>query len=195
MDLVWILLAVLLFLAVMLAVPLEWVFTLRYEQGKRKSDSQIRWLFGLVRFKTTGSHDADTVNKPDKRKKHRAKRRRSSPLAAVSVEGFAERLLTLLRRLLSSIHIRHLNVQARIGLGDAADTGRLWALVGPLSALLAMPRGAWVYIEPDFTETVLDLKSNGRLRVVPLQVMTLLLVFLLSINTMRALHAIRSGGQ
>lgn len=195
MVFVWSLLTVLVCLVALLAVPLEWTFTVRLEQGEREADSHIRWLFGLVRFRTTGSPEDDTSAKakPGKHKKPRAKRNRSSPLAAASIEGFVGRLLTLIRRLLSAVHIHHLNLNARLGLGDAADTGRLWGFIGPLSILLAQPKATRVHIEPDFFDEVLDFQSDGRIQIIPLRLVALLLGFLLSFNTFRAWRAMKAG--
>lgn len=197
MVLVWSLLTVLVCLVALLAVPLEWTFTVRLEQGEREADSHICWLFGLVRFRTSGSPEADAKAKPKTRKPKKPKttRDRSSPLAAASVEGFVGRLLTLIRRLLSAVHIHHLNLNARLGLGDAADTGRLWGFIGPLSVLLNRPSVSRIYVEPEFYNEVFTVKTDGRIQVIPLHLISLVLGFLLSFNTLRAYRAMRTGGQ
>ena len=196
MVFVWSLLALVVLLVALLAIPLEWTFNVRQEQGQREAKSHILWLFGLVRFPITGSPEAEAKanpKEPRKPKKGPEKAPRNSPLAAASVEGFVGRVLTLIRRLLSSIHIHHLNLQARLGLGDAADTGRLWAFIGPLGVLLAQPKATRVTIEPDFYDEVLDFKSDGRIQVIPLKLLTLLIGFLFSFNTLRAWRATRGN--
>lgn len=112
-------------------------------------------------------------------------------MGALSVEGFIGSVLTLVRRLLAAIHIRHLTVRARLGLDDPADTGRLWAVMGPVSALLALPKAARIDIEPDFADQVLMFTGDGHIRVVPLELLILVLVFLLSPKTLRAYWAMR----
>lgn len=194
MVLVWLLLAVLLLVVALLAVPLEWTFKLRQEQGQREGESHIRWLFGLVRVRTDGSAKAMTSEEPEKTGKPIKKARRSKPLAAIFVEGFVARVLTLVRRLITSIHIHHLDLHSRIGLGDPADTGRLWAFIGPLGVLLAQPRATSVRIEPDFYNEVLDFTSDGRIHVVPLRLLWVVLGFLVSPNTWRAWRATRVRG-
>ena len=109
----------------------------------------------------------------------------------LSVEGFGRRLLRLARRLLASFRIQELELKARLGLDDPADTGRLWAVVGPLSALVAGSGIARIEVEPDFTSALLTFDGRGRIRLVPLRPLSLVLVFLLSPNTIRALHAMR----
>lgn len=198
MVFVWALLAIIVFLVALLAVPLEWTFNVRQEAGERTSNSHIRWLFGLVRISTKGSPEAKTKPKKPKQSKKEKKpkaKRRHSPLAAVSVEGFVGRVLGLIRKLLSAIHIHHLNLNARLGLGDAADTGRMWGFIGPLSVLLNQPKATRIYIEPEFYDEVFDAQADGRIQVVPLRLVGLILGFLLSLNTLRAYRAMRAGGQ
>ena len=81
----------------------------------------------------------------------------------------------------------------RLGLGDPADTGRLWAVVGPLSAAAQGLRGAEVRIEPEFMDSVLEFRAQGRLLVAPLQVMALAVSFALSPPTIRAWRTLRGG--
>lgn len=196
MVFVWSLLAIVVFLVALLAVPLEWTFKVRQEAGVRAADSHIRWFFGLVRFRTTGSPESDSKEKSRKSKKEKKpKEKRRSLLAAVSVEGFVGRVLKLIRRLLSAVHIHHLNLNARLGLGDAADTGRLWGFVGPLSVLLNQPKTTRIYIEPEFYNEVFEAQTDGRIQVIPLHLVGLILGFLLSLNTLRAYRAMKAGRQ
>ncbi|WP_028671916.1 DUF2953 domain-containing protein [Saccharospirillum impatiens] len=197
MFFVWVLLAIVLVLVALLAVPLEWTFTVQLDREQCEADSHIRWLFGLVRVRITGKPESDAKTRAKARKsdKQRAKRRRGSPLAAFSVEGFASRLLGLVKRLLAAIHIHNLNLNARLGLGDAAVTGRLWGVIGPLSVLLAQAKATRVYIEPDFYDEVLEFQSDGRIQVVPLQLVALVLGFVFSLNTLRAFRAFRRGAK
>ncbi len=197
MVFVWSLLAMVVFLVALLAVPLEWTFNVRQEAGVRATDSHIRWLFGLVRFRTTGSPEGEAKTKPKKSKKEKKPKakRRHSLFAAVSVEGFVGRVLGLIRRLLSAIHIHHLNLNARLGLGDAADTGRLWGFIGPFSVLLNQPKATRIYIEPEFYDQVFEAQTDGRIQVVPLRLVGLILGFLLSLNTLRAYRAMRAGAR
>lgn len=194
---VWMLLTLLVILVALLAVPLEWTFDVQLREGYRAGESRILWLFGLVRLRSTGklaSARKEKPNDPGIPLKPRSKRRRGSPWAAISVDGFIERVMTWGARVLGTIRIHHLDVNARLGLGDAADTGRLWSVIGPLSAILALPRCARIHIEPVFPDAVLDVHSNGRVRIVPLRLIALAIGFLLSPVTVRAFMAMRSGG-
>jgi len=190
--LVWTLLSLLLLMVLLLAVPLEWGFYVQLREGHRSAESRIFWLFGLVRFRVS-SGTGERSKPKAAAKAQKPKRRRANPMAVVGVEGFIGRVLTLVRRLLGAIHIQHLDMQGRLGLGDPADTGRLWSVVGPLSAILAVPQATRIHLEPDFSDLVLELQSRGRIRLVPLRLVSLALGFLLSATTMRAFKAMRSG--
>jgi hypothetical protein len=88
--------------------------------------------------------------------------------------------------LLAAIRLRDLGLHLRLGLGDPADTGRLWAVVGPLSAASRCLRSADVRIEPAFDEPVLDFDAHGDAELVPLRLLALGLAFALSPASIRA---------
>ena len=77
----------------------------------------------------------------------------------------------------------------RLGLGDPADTGRLWAVVGPVNAI-ARSRGADIRIEPDFLEPVLEIQADGHVAIVPLRILLLATGFVLSPPAIRAWRAL-----
>ena len=83
-------------------------------------------------------------------------------------------------------------MHARLGLGDPADTGRLWALVGPLNAAVqGLARADW-RIEPEFVDPVFEVDARGGCRLVPLRFLALGVGFVLSPVTIRAWHGARS---
>jgi hypothetical protein len=73
-----------------------------------------------------------------------------------------------------------MRLRARIGLGDPAETGRLWAVVGPVAGALSMVKSASIVVQPEFLDTVLDVDARGRIRIIPLQVIGLLLALAFS---------------
>jgi hypothetical protein len=113
-------------------------------------------------------------------------------LALVQVEGFGSRLLRLARDLFRRIRIQELSLRIRLGLDDPADTGRLWAVVGPLAALPGLRR---VAIEPEFAAEIFELDGRGRIRIVPLRLLSVLLRFALSPVTLHALYATRAAAR
>ena len=88
---------------------------------------------------------------------------------------------------------RGLDLRLRIGLGDPADTGRLWALVGPLSGYLAASGQAVIAVEPDFVDSVFEARGSGALSVVPLRMLGLVTGLLLSPPVWRGLWRMRAA--
>jgi len=183
-------------LVLLLALPLGLAFSF---EGCRpfKGRVAVRWAFGLVRF---GFSVPGKEREPKPPKKHarpkreRKKRgRRANVLAALRQAAFRRRALRLIRDLLAALHPRDLRLHARLGLGDPADTGRLWALVGPLGALARDLRHAELRIEPVFEDATLEFRGEGRLSVIPLQLVALALGFVLSPASLRAWYAMRAG--
>jgi hypothetical protein len=116
-------------------------------------------------------------------------------LAALRIEGFGWRLLRLARDLLRRVYVRDLSLRVRVGLDDPADTGRLWGVVGPLAAALPRPAAARVAVAPEFAREALEIDGRGSVRIVPLRLLLVLLVFALSPVTLRALHAMRAAAR
>jgi hypothetical protein len=106
---------------------------------------------------------------------------------------FRQRAYRFFIDLIHASHPRRLRLLMRLGLGDPADTGRLWALVGPLSAAAQNLPGAHVRIEPEFMDSVLEVRADGQLRLVPLQLICLAIAFVLSPPAIRAWRIVRSG--
>jgi len=188
--------AVLLGLLALLAVPFDLAFRFR---GVEAFEGRvgIRWLFGLLRFEFRIPGSAK--GRPRKR---RAKAKRAHPratgrtagdpkaLALLRREDFRRRVYRLLRDLAGAAHLQQFSIRMRLGLGDPADTGRLWAIVGPLNAMAQNLRNAEVWIEPQFIEPTLEFDAHGRVGLMPLQLLALLIGFALSPTSMRAWRAV-----
>lgn len=191
----WALAGLLLLLVVLLAIPIELKFDLRHWEGERKSSVALVWLFGVVRLPL----DSKSRPKPEQhRKVEKAKegRKRAGSgrvLSMLQTEGFPGRVLQLARDLLRRIRIRDLSLDARLGLDDPADTGRLWDVVGPLAAILPSSRVMQISIQPDFAAEVFECQGRGHVSVIPIQVLVLLLAFALSPVTLRALRTGKGG--
>jgi len=182
----------------LLAVP--WTVAFRF-RGVQDASGQlsVRWLFGLVRFRVGIPGPAGS--RPRRRKKPATKTRKRrrggnarGALALLRQAAFRRRVVRLAGDLLRALRVRGLHLRLRIGLGDPADTGRLWSLLGPLAGMAASLRGADVRIEPEFADPVLEVESHGAIRLVPLQLVALAAAFLLSPATLRAWPALRQGG-
>jgi len=179
-------------LIVLLAIPLTIVFSIHRNQV---TQGLIRfgWLFGLVRFQLTLPHDsgdkteAGSTARPGKQVKAgstqpRKKKRNVQGLFDLLRQPiFRRRTMQFIRDVLAATHARDLFFRLRVGTGDPADTGRLWAIIGPLAGLLRSIKTVDAYIEPEFMEPLLEIETRGRFRLVPIQFIVLLIGFLLSL--------------
>lgn len=178
------LLAFLIFIAVLLAIPISLVYRVSW-RGHWQANVHLFWMFGLlhVRIPTATTPPSakakHTRHKPARRQKPRT-RRTVNPLAAWRLHSFRRRILKFLHDLWRAIHKRDVRLQLLIGMGDPADTGRLWAVVGPVSALLGRSREVRIHFEPEFTETCFEFSSSGNIRVIPVQLLGLTLALLVS---------------
>ena len=189
-------LVVLLLVLGLLAIPLGLDYRLNW-RGRLQGDIHLIWLFGLLRLRiptesTPSPADHKTASKPG-RKRRRGRKSRASPLAAWRLRPFRQRILRFVRDLWRAIHKRELRLQLRIGLDDPANTGQLWALMGPLSAIAANSQTAEISIEPDFMRSTLELQSSGRIRLVPLQLLGLGLGLLLSPAFWQGMWRLKAG--
>jgi hypothetical protein len=178
----------------LLAIPFEIIFQLQREKAFH-SDVEVRWLFGVVRFAVPGK----STQKPDKRpakvekkaKKQKKANKKSTNGKAIKNllwnARFRYRAIKFVKAMFKSIQIATLYIHIRLGLDDPADTGRLWALLGPLAVFLSNVSSARITLEPDFQAESVYLDGRGRVRIVPLQVIFTVLAFVFSPITISAM--------
>lgn len=158
-------------LLVLFALPLTITFNLLWERSLSGS-LRIGWANNLVHTtiplgSDTGGGDKRKPKGKDKRKKKR--HNRLSVKTLLRNKPFRKRILGYLRDTWGAIEQRDLKLFMRIGLDDPADTGELWALLGPLSAILFTHRNSQISLQPDFLDQAFELQSSGTIRIVPLQ--------------------------
>ncbi len=184
-----------LLLLLLLAVPV----TLNYQvswQRQFRGKASLQWLFGLVRVQLAPPADrrpaaeAQPGGDSTEAKPKRA-RGKFNPLPALRQKPFRRRIFRFARGLWRALRKRDLYLRIRVGLGDPADTGQLWALCGPLSGLLATVEQASVELEPEFVDAVFEFDSGGKLSVIPLQLLYLALGLLCSPTFWRGMRQMR----
>jgi len=179
-------------LVLLLAVPVD--LALQIERKETfKGQISIRWLFGLVRFRIPVPSDvkrparSGTSKRPNEARARRGKRgSRSDVLVIFRQTAFRQRVYRFVKDLLRAARLRQLRLSMRLGLGDPADTGCLWALVGPLNAAGQNLRNAKVLIEPEFMDSVCEFQAHARMHLIPLQLLALAIAFALSPPTIHA---------
>mgnify|MGYP002713027238 CR=1 FL=1 len=150
---------------------------------------QLRWLFGLLELRIerprTGRLPHRQAKWPARRAAKRSRRPRIRRLLFNAL--FRAQLRRLLQQLAHAVHWRTLRLHVLFGLDDPADTGCLWGVLGPLSTGL-LPAHADVVIRPTFEGPVFAFQGTAEVRIVPLRIARVLLVFALSPATWRALR-------
>lgn len=192
MGAVPVLIVIILGLLILLALPLDVAFQV---EGIEPFHGQItiRWLFGLVRFRIRipgANQSAQAPNVEPQaasvREKSEKQSRRPHVLAVLRQTAFRRRVYRLAADLVGAAHLRRFHLRVRLGLGDPADTGRLWALMGPLNALAQNLRHVDVQIEAEYIDAVFEFQLHGRVLLIPLQFLVLAIGFALSPASIRA---------
>lgn len=187
----WILgtvLGVVLFFVLLLAVPVDVVFYLEKEEDF-KSRTTAKWLFGLV--------SRDMGGKKRKPAKEKGKKKRSIRplLAMLRSRGFLRRVLRLLTDVLRRTKVRDLKLDVRVGLDDPADTGLLFAAIGPMAGYLMAFTPMDVEVQPDFEQETLRGFFRSDVRIFPIRLVLPFTLFALSPTTLRALRAMAAAGR
>ena len=165
------------------------------------NELRLNWVFGLVKLRlptSVSETPADTAEvdaRPTRRATKRLRRGpKPNPFAALRQRPFRQRVLRLVRDLWHAIDRQNLRLDLRIGTGDPAETGQLWAVLGPVSGMLQNLEDARIRVTPEFVDAALDVDGSGQLRVIPLQILAIAAGLMLSPPIWRGLRAMRAGG-
>jgi hypothetical protein len=171
-------------LVLLLAVPVNVAFELA---GIAPMSGQVcvRALFGLIQFRIPVPVAQEAPEHPVSRRRRTGGGGGANALHALRQAAFRRRVYRLARDLFSASHLHQVHLRMRLGLGDPADTGLLWAFVGPLNAVAQGMPNVDVGIEPDFMEPVCEFELHGHLMLIPLQLLTLAIAFALSPTSIR----------
>ena len=191
--------AFLLFLIVLLAIPLTLTFQVSWKHFFQ-NEIELQWAFGLVHFrvppfkpKAPSSEDEEMQQKVGRWKRSSSGKRNF--FAVIRHKAFRRRIFRFIDNLWHAVHKKNLSLRVRVGLGDPADTGRLWGILGPTVGLLANVREASIAIEPEFLDTTFELDSSGSVRIIPLQMVYLTMLLLLSPSIWHGIRQIRMAEQ
>lgn len=184
-------LAILAGIIALLLVPVVLVFEIARTDSV-SGKLTIGWMFGLVlvRIDLPGRAKSKSASSEAVAKSKSGGGRKI--LGLVRQTAFRRRLLQFAGDLVDAIRVTRLDARIRLGLGDPAETGRLWALIWPLNAV-ALRHGLDIRFCPDFVEPVFELEAHGRIVMIPLQFIALMIAFLLSPTSLRAWRHLRSG--
>ena len=182
-------LAVLLLL--ILCVPLNMVVHADV-YGKPKVRLRFSWLFGLVSREITGEKE-----KPAEKMravKVKGKRWRLDTMIISRIlrtKGLLTHFKALLKDVFSCFNFRDLVADFKIGLGDPADTGFLFAIIGPATAFFGSSHLHQIRFEPSFgDDAVLQGYSHGKVRLHPIRLVPPFLKFIFSLTTIRVVKTL-----
>jgi hypothetical protein len=197
-----IILIVLLVVIGLFAIPISLTHQLSWKNGFQ-GEFTLRWLFGLVRIHFSPSRPGkeetgELIQLSSKTKKASGKKKPSTGkkrniFVALRQKAFRQRILRFITDLWRAVHKENVRLRVCLGLGDPADTGRLWAIMGPIAGILSTAKEAKVEIVPDFLESNIEVDSSGTVRLIPLQIIGLILGLLLSPTILKGIKQMRSA--
>ena len=172
-------------IVLVLCIPLDAVLHIDIH-GRPKFQMRLAWLFGLVSKEITR---AKKKKPKEKKRKRRIKAR--TIFKILRTRGLLGQLRRLLWDILRRLNIRDLRINFRVGLDDPADTGLLFALIGPATFFLGSSRVHEIRIEPSFEdEAVFEGYFHGAVRLVPIQLAIPILRFVFSLAAMRTVKVL-----
>lgn len=178
----------------LLFIPIELVFSVRRDTSFH-GDLSLVWMFGLVRLPVPVQGGEESVQANRKSGKSRKSKTKiagpRSLMAVLSDSRIRHRVYRFGKDIFAALHMSELYLRLRLGLDDPAETGVLWAFVGVISAFLSNLKFATINIEPEFGGLLLDLDSHGQMKIIPIELIVLVITFLLSPTMIRGFWIMR----
>jgi hypothetical protein len=171
--------------AFFLWVPLDIILDIDMH-GRPRVTGGYSWCYGLVRreFKHRPGKKPPPQKPPGRRRFPDIRR----AWRMLTVRGLLNSLFRLGRGTLASFQWTGLSADFRVGLGDPADTGMLFAVLGPAAAILGPSVFERVRVRPAFEDDLtFEGYSRGRARLRPIRLLLPLLRFTFSRPAARAL--------
>lgn len=180
-------------IAVLLVVPVR-VSLVAVSESTPPLRVHVAWLLGLVRFEVKRSDEKPPRPEAAAKAGRNGRRKLRRAFAILRAPGLRERTSRFLRSLLASAHPRVDHMYVALGLGDPADTGQAWAILGPLSGWLAHRYGGQVQLVPDFVEERFVIEGRARATLVPAHTLGIVLGFITSPTLLRGLYLAHRAG-
>lgn len=172
----------------LLAVPVDLAFSVERD-GSFRLRMRVRWMFGLIGKDIGGRKKKRREEGVEKEKPKKRRGSAKALLAALTTEGFPQKLFSFVRDILRLSKIRQFRMNFRVGLGDPAETGMLFAVLAPAMLVIRSFSSADIQLEPDFEQERLQGYCKGNIRAVPIKLVRPLIPFVFSTATMRAMKA------
>lgn len=173
-----------------LCVPFDAVLNLDTSR-KPKFRLRLVWLFGLV------SKEPDRKKKKPKKKvtKEKPKKKRKVEFRTIfrilRTKGLLRQVRDLVKDVLGQLKIRELEANLRLGTGDPADDGLLFAVIGTTTPFLKLPHQYQLKVQPSFCdEAVFEGNLRGVLRLQPIKLVIPIIRFVFSLAVLRVLKTL-----
>ncbi len=153
---------------------------------------RLAWLFGLVSKEITRRKKKPEEKRPAVRRKPRARKIRARAVFDIlRTRGLLKQVSGLLKGILRCLKIKEFGANFRVGLDNPADTGLLFAFVGPATVFLSSAFPCEIRVQPSFDdEAVFEGYLHGTLRLRPIKVATPFLRFVFSLATIRVIKTL-----
>lgn len=174
----------LLLVIALLVVPITLKFQVSWKQSYQ-GNIKLLWLFGLVHIQLPpfeskiSSEDGEELEQKITHVE-RSPRKKRNVFAVIRQTSFRQRSIKFISDIWHAIQKKDVNLRVCLGLGDPADTGQLWALMGPVAGMLSNAKEVLIEIKPDFFDATFELDSAGSIRIIPLQLIYLTIGLILS---------------
>jgi len=169
-----------------LSVPLDLTFQLDTEE-RWKFRLRFTWLFGMVSKEAKKGKQKKPEEKPGKKSRFDSR----TVLLILRTKGLLKQIKSLIKGILGQLKIRELIADLRVGLGDPADTGVLFAFIGPTTVFVNSLTTHRLRVQPAFgDEAVLDGYLSGHVRLWPIRLVTVFLKTAFSLATIRVIRTL-----
>lgn len=188
----WIAGGLLILFILLLCIPVEATGKMDTSAGK-PFNVRISWLFGLLRTDIGRKRKQPGIRKdrPAKKRTRRGLREGADIITgALDAGGIVRQAGKLATGIFRRLVIREIKGDFSIGLEDPADTGMLFAIAGPVNAVLNLRPEYNVSLHPVFTgEDTLEGYLDGTVKVRPLELIIPVLRFLAARDVRRVMKA------
>lgn len=178
-------------LVLVLCVPLTITLHTRI-YGRPELVLQISWFFGILNKELSGTRkEPGDKKKPSGGRRMAEWRRLGTIYKILRIKGLLKQCRTLVWDVLASLSVSKLAIDLKLGLGNPADTGLLFAVLGPAIPFVKFPFPHEIRLQPAFSdEMVFQGFSQGKIRVLPIQLVPPVFKFAFSLPSLRALKGL-----
>jgi hypothetical protein len=150
---------------------------------------RLKWLFGLVDTDIKRKKKTEKEREKRKERKPKSRGRQVNPkliLKLLRTRGLIPRVWKLITDLLRLLKPRDFKADIKVGLDDPADTGVLFAIIGPPLLFIDPAITNRISIQPSFAESaVFEGYMHAVVRFLPIQIVLAVIGFIFSLPALR----------